>query len=45
MVVGVGQIASLTGSESGNESPLAVEMHVLFLSLGTRWSDHAFDMR
>ena len=24
----IGQIANLTGSESGNESPLAVEMYV-----------------
>jgi hypothetical protein len=26
-----GQIARLTGGETGNQSPLAVEMYVLFL--------------
>jgi magnesium-transporting ATPase (P-type) len=29
----IGQIANLTGGESGNESPLAVEMYVWFTTL------------
>lgn len=28
----IGQIAALTGGESGNKSPLAVEMYVVLLS-------------